>query len=167
MYWSRRCASGCLLIDRKEADCGTISDEEIAYYKGLSMKQFELRKARALVKARRFLLLRKYVEFLRDASTEVRHQTEMGTLVYRKLLRQRPTSFPELQLTVELTQLLLDPRRYADFQIKVVKRLNLLESDGKMPSQHRLLGLGKNQLKRYWRRVNEQHQEESASDGSV
>lgn len=156
-----RCVSACLLLGRKEADGGSISDEEIAFYKGLSMQKFESERSKALKRARRLLLLRKYVEFLRELSIdETRRHTEAGAIVHRRLCRHRPTSFPELQLTVSLTQLLLDPKRYADFRIKVAKRLKLHGGDEKIPSQHRLLGLTRIQLKRYWRQINEQRNKE-------
>lgn len=144
MYHSEKASTGCITLSRNETNEGSaITDEEISYFKGIPFKKFSRLKEETRIAVQRLIVLRKYVEYIVSAEVEGRAATKSALA----LLKRRPFSIPELEITKKNIVPLLDPKHWRRFRQQF--RYSELESF----EHHALLDLRRSELKSIQRKL--------------
>lgn len=161
MHQSSRVDSGCLILGRKEADGGTITDDEIAFYKGLTTQAYVKAKKKAVEQAQQIMVLHKFAEFVHPHTLR-ETETIAGNLIYRELIRLWPLNVPLLDMSPIKLQLLLSPRQWKAFYATNGRTFGTFEA-----RHHCVLGITKGQLLNYWRQIHECRRQKAEQEECV
>jgi hypothetical protein len=114
MWNTNKLAQGCVLLGRAESNEGAaLEDEEVAYFKGLSLSDFKKRKSAANKRIRALVFLHKFIQWLREHRPPATIQLPKDAV---SVLRESRTLRVEM-LGIKRSELvlLLDPNLFAKF----------------------------------------------------
>lgn len=113
---SKSINNGCIMLSRKESDNGAISDEEIAFYKGLSKKDFDKEKSKVLSRAQTLLILHKYLEFIDTLAVSTPVSISLDEEFYFNMVKTWPLNVKELRVDKRRFSLLYSKNSWKDFK---------------------------------------------------